>query len=136
MRIVGHGIDLVEVPRIADLVTRHGERFLQRCFTADEIAYCRRGRKRFHEHLAARFAAKEAVLKALGTGRRHGITWTDVAVVRLPTGEPTVQLANVAADVARARGVVTWHLSLTHVTGIAAASVVAVGESVDGPLTR
>ena len=126
--IVGHGIDLVEVAKIAALLNRHGERFVARCFTAEEAAYCRRSTKRVAEHFAARFAAKEAVLKALGTGRRHGILWTDVGVVRLATGEPTVALAGVAADVAAGLGIAAWHLSLTHTATVAAASVIALAE--------
>ncbi len=128
MRIVGHGIDLVDVDRVADLIERHAERFVGRVFTEAEATYCRRSRKRAAEHFAARFAAKEAVLKALGTGRRHGIAWTDVEVVRLPTGEPTVALHGVAEQLAAERGIVGWNLALTHTAGLAAASVVAVGE--------
>ena len=90
MHIVGHGIDLVEVSRIAELLERHGERFLERCFTAAERGYSDASVKRREEHLAARFAAKEAVLKALGTGWRDGIAWTDIEVVRRPSGQPLV----------------------------------------------
>ena len=127
MCVVGHGIDLVDVPRIAELLDRHGERFLLRVFTADEAAYATRRPKRAAMHLAARFAAKEAVLKALGTGRRHGIAWPEVAVVRRATGEPTVALTGVAAQVAADRGVRAWSLSLTHTDALAAASAVALG---------
>jgi holo-[acyl-carrier protein] synthase len=126
-RVLGHGIDLVEVQKIASLLERHGERFATRCFTADEVAYCRRSTKRVAEHFAVRFAAKEAVLKALGTGRRHGIQWTDIGVVRLPTGEPTVELRGVAQRIAGERGIRSWSLSLTHVHTTAAASAIALG---------
>ncbi|MEM6314067.1 MAG: holo-ACP synthase, partial [Planctomycetota bacterium] len=81
MQLLGHGIDIVEVARVRGLLEKHGRRFEQRCFTAAEVAYANRRPKRAAEHLAARFAAKEAVLKALGTGQRHGIAWTDVEVV-------------------------------------------------------
>ncbi len=128
MRIVGHGIDLVDVDKIAALLERHGDRFVQRCFTPEEAAYCRRSSKRVAEHFAARFAAKEAVLKALGTGRRHGIAWTDIDVVRLSTGEPTVSLGGVAGDIASGRGIVGWNLSLTHTNTVAAASAIALAD--------
>ncbi len=126
-RVLGHGIDLVEVAKIADLLCRHGERFAARCFTEAEAAYCRRSTKRVAEHFAVRFAAKEAVLKALGTGRRHGILWTDVEVVRLSTGAPTVILTGVASRIAKERGITSWSLSLTHVHTTAAASAIAMG---------
>ena len=128
MRIVGHGIDLTEVARVAELLERHGDRFALRCFTPGELAYARRRPKRCAEHLAARFAAKEAALKALGTGRRGGICWTDVETLRGPQGEPTLRVAGVAAEIAAARGITAWHVSLTHTATLAAASVVAVGE--------
>lgn len=127
LRIVGHGIDLVEVPRIAELLDRHGERFLSRCFTPDEVAYARKRPKRTCEHLAARFAAKEAVVKVLGTGRRHGIAWNEIAVHRLPTGQPTVRLSGTAAEQAKRRGIVQWHLSLSHVSTHATASAIGCG---------
>lgn len=128
MRIVGHGIDLTEVARIAELLERHGERFLTRCFTEAEVAYSRRRPKRQCEHLAVRFAAKEAALKALGTGRRHGIAWTDVAVERKSSGEPSIVLAGVAASIASERGITAWSVSLTHTAEVAAASVIAMAE--------
>lgn len=130
MAITGHGIDIVEVARIRELIDRHGDRFLARCFTERELAYARERPKRFAEHLAARFAAKEAVLKVLGTGLRHGIGWSDIEVVRQPTGEPRVLLRGEAAAHAVRRGIERWHLSLSHVPGHATAS--AIGESVDG----
>src|SRR2546429_96084 len=83
MPILGHGIDIVETRRIADLLENHGERFLERCFTTAEREYCYRNNKRHIEHLAGRFAAKEAVLKVLGTGWRGGIAWTDIELPQL-----------------------------------------------------
>ena len=127
MHIVGHGIDLVEVSRIAELLERHGERFLERCFTAAERGYSDASVKRREEHLAARFAAKEAVLKALGTGWRDGIAWTDIEVVRRPSGQPLVQLSGEAQKVATALGAVEWHVSLSHTQTHAIASVIAMG---------
>jgi holo-[acyl-carrier protein] synthase len=118
-----HGIDIVEVPRIAEMIERHGEHFLARCFTAAELAYCQAGKRR-DEHLAARFAAKEAVLKALGTGWRSGIAWTDVEVQKLPSGQPTLLLHNRAAELAREQGISSWALSLSHTAAYAVASVI------------
>lgn len=132
MHVIGHGIDLVEVARIAGMVERHGERFLDRVFTPGERAYSERSVKRRDEHLAARFAAKEAVLKAIGTGWRSGIAWTDVEVVREPSGAPGVRLAGVAAEVADRLGVAGWLLSLTHAGGFASASAIALGGSGTG----
>ncbi len=128
MHVVGHGIDLVEVARIAGMIDRHGERFLERVFTPGERAYAGRSVKRSAEHLAARFAAKEAVLKAIGTGWRSGIAWTDVEVVREPSGAPGVRVSGVAAEIAAALGATRWMLSLTHAGGFAAASAIALGE--------
>jgi len=127
MHLLGHGIDLVETARIADMVERHGGRFLQRCFTAAEQAYAEARVRRRDEHLAARFAAKEATLKALGTGWRHGIAWTDIEVVREPSGRPALRLTGEADRIARAQGIRTWHLSLSHTARYATASVLALG---------
>jgi holo-[acyl-carrier protein] synthase len=124
MPLLAHGIDLTEVARIGRMVAEHGEKFLERCFTERERAYAG-DRKRRDEHLAARFAAKEAVLKALGTGWSSGIAWTDVEVVLLPRGQPTVSLSGRAAEVAASLGITTWFLSLTHTETHAMASVIA-----------
>lgn len=128
--VVGHGIDLCEVRRIAEMVERHGESFLDRVFTIGEREYAHPGDVLRAERLAARFAAKEAVLKALGTGWRGGIAWTDVEVVRHPSGCPEIRLAGEAAKVAAQRGIVSWHLSLTHAADLAMASVIACGRPV------
>src|SRR4026207_1604590 len=88
MPILGHGIDIVETRRIADLLENHGERFLGRCSPPAEREYCYRNTKRHIEHLAGRFAAKEAVLKVLGTGWRGGIAWTDIEILPEPSGPP------------------------------------------------
>ena len=126
MRIVGHGIDLVSIARIAQLLGDHHERFLDRCFTAGERSYQQQGR-RYHEHLAARFAAKEAAMKALGTGLADGITWTEIEVVKLDSGAPELRITGRAAEIALARGIDAWQLSLTHTDDLAMASVLACG---------
>ena len=127
MRILGHGIDLVEVSRIAAMLERHPERFIERVFTAGE-AERGQGHKRQAEHLAARFAAKEATLKALGTGWANGVAWTEVEVVRLPSGQPTLKLTGRAAELAQQQGVREWRISITHTDAHAMASVIAIGE--------
>jgi holo-[acyl-carrier protein] synthase len=122
--IVGHGVDIVSIERIAESLDRFGDRFLERCFTEDERAYAM-STKTPAQHLAARFAAKEAAFKALGTGWRSGIAWTDVEVVRLPSGEPRLKLHGEASRVAAERGAVQWWLSLSHTKTEAVASVIA-----------
>ena len=126
MPIVGHGIDIVETSRIRQMVAEHGQRFLDRCFTPAEQAYCTLHPKRYFEHLAGRFAAKEAVLKVLGTGWRGGIAWTDIDVVKQPSGQPTVALTGESAAVAARLGIARWHLSISHIETHATAS--AIGE--------
>ena len=125
MEIVGHGIDIVSVERIGRMLADHGERFLVRCFTAKEQA-AGKGRVRAAEHFAARFAAKEAFLKALGMGLTGGLSWTDIEVVSLPTGQPTLALHGPAMLAARTRQVDRTYLSLSHTDGMAVASVIAV----------
>jgi holo-[acyl-carrier protein] synthase len=125
MQVLAHGIDLVDVARIGRMVAEHGESFLARCFTEGERAYAG-DRKRRDEHLAARFAAKEAVLKALGTGWSNGIAWTDVEVVLLPSGQPTVSLSGRAAELAQAQGIRAWLLSLSHTETHAIASAIGL----------
>ncbi len=125
--ILGHGLDLTDTDRVARLLGEHGERFVARCFTAGERAYADTHAKRRAEVYAARFAAKEAVLKALGTGLSGGIQWTDVEVVRDGAGKPGVKLHGRAAQSADERGITSWSLSLTHVRGLAAASAIAWG---------
>lgn len=127
MRIIGHGIDLVEVARIKEMLERHSDRFLERCFTAPEAAYADSSRRRV-EHLAARFAAKEAALKALGTGLRDGMSWTEIEVVLQPSGQPTLEIRGRTAEVATGMGITRWLVSLSHTEQSAVASVLAVGE--------
>jgi len=132
MRIVGHGIDLVETARIAQLLEAHSERFLQRCFTETERAYCGSG-ARMAEALAGRFAVKEAVFKALGTGWRDGIAWTDAEVVRKASGEPTLKLHGRCRELANARGIDQWLISISHVKTHAMASAIAVAQNEPHP---
>jgi holo-[acyl-carrier protein] synthase len=127
MGIVGHGIDIVETARIKRLCDDHAEHFLDRVFSPAEQAYCRANPKRYYEHLAGRFAAKEAVLKVLGTGWRGGIAWTDIEILRGASGQPSVGLGGECARIAGELGITRWHVSLSHIETHATAS--AVGES-------
>jgi holo-[acyl-carrier protein] synthase len=121
--IVGTGIDLVEIERIEQSVERYGERFLKRIYTAAEQAYCLR-KKNAAESLAARFAAKEAGAKALGTGINHGVTWLEIEVVREPGGRPALAFHGRALEIATRLGMHSAALSLTHTRNLAMASVV------------
>jgi holo-[acyl-carrier protein] synthase len=121
--IVGSGIDLVEIDRIQNSLDRFGERFLDRVYTKAEQAYCLR-KHNAAESLAARFAAKEAAAKALGTGINHGITWREIEVLRTPSGRPSLQFHGRAAEYAKRIGVQNAALSLTHSRSAAMASVV------------
>ena len=121
--IVGTGIDVAEVARLEQAVTRHGQRFLERVFTAREIAYCERHRNRF-ERYAARFAAKEAGMKALGVGWRGGVRWRDLEVVNQRGGKPELRLSGVAARIAHKHKVRNVALSLTHTQTQAVAQVI------------
>lgn len=128
MRILGHGVDIVAVARVGRMLDEHGERFLERVFTAEERAYAAGAAgSRRAEHLAARFAAKEAAMKALGIGWTHGVAWTDIGVTREASGRPALSLTGRFADLARSRGVIEWWLSLSHTEAHALASVIAVG---------
>ena len=126
--IVGSGIDLVEIGRIQHSMDRYGSRFLDRVFTGAEQAYCLRKRKSA-ESFAARFAAKEAGAKALGTGIRNGVSWLEIEVVREASGRPTIQFHGRAAQFAARLGVARAALSITHTDTLAMASVVLE----DGP---
>ena len=121
-----HGVDLVEVSRIEDMLERHGASFVNRVFTVDEQHYAEASPPGRAERYAARFAAKEAVLKALGTGWAGGMAWTDVGVKHGPNGQPLVHLSGMAAEEAGAQGVSGWVLTLSHVGGMAMASVIGV----------
>jgi|SRR5579863_3505390 len=125
--IVGTGIDIVEVPRIQDSTERFGQRFLDRIFTKNEQAYCLR-KRRSAESFAARFAAKEAGAKALGTGISQGVTWLEIEVIREPGGRPALRFHGRAAERAAALGAGRISLSLTHTSDLALASVVLENE--------
>ena len=126
MPILGHGIDIVETARIAKLLDEHGQRFLDRVYTAIEQAYANRNAKRRIEHLAGRFAAKEAVLKVLGTGWRGGIAWTDVEIRPEPSGQPIVVLTGESLRIATNLGIVRWHVSISHIETHATASAIGM----------
>ncbi|MGH9562988.1 MAG: holo-ACP synthase [Terracidiphilus sp.] len=121
--IVGLGVDIAEVDRIEAAITRHGEAFIKRLYTPGEKEYCERFKNRY-ERYAARFAAKEAAMKALGTGWRHGIRWRDIEVTREPSGKPTLRLAGVAGEFATRLGVRHISLSITHSGNLALAQVI------------
>lgn len=121
--IVGSGIDLVEIERIQHSIDRFGGRFLNRVYTEAEQAYCLRKRNAA-ESFAARFSAKEAGAKALGTGIGFGVNWREIEVVREPSGRPTLQFHGRAAQIAQQLGATHAALSLTHTAQLASASVV------------
>jgi holo-[acyl-carrier protein] synthase len=126
--IVGTGIDLCEVDRIRKAVdSAHGARLVERVFTVGEIGYARRKASPY-ERFAARFAAKEAGMKALGTGWRDGVTWHDLEVVNLASGKPTLVLHGRAAAIAERLGVRSVALSITHTSEQAMAMVILEGD--------
>jgi holo-[acyl-carrier protein] synthase len=124
MAIVGTGIDITEVARVAASIERFGERFLNRVYTVGEIAYCKSKKHGAAQSFAARFAAKEAAMKAIGTGLRRGVTWHDVEVGREPGGRPTIIFSGKAAEFAAKLGMRRVALSLTHTDQQAMAQVI------------
>jgi holo-[acyl-carrier protein] synthase len=122
--VLGIGTDLIEIERVQASIDRFGERFLARLFTPGEIAYCQRKKKNSTESFAARFAAKEAGAKALGTGISRGVSWLEIEVKRKPGERPTLHLSGRAAELAAALGVRRVQLSLTHSRELAMAVVV------------
>ncbi len=129
--IRGIGVDLAKIPRMRQVVERWQDRFLRRVFTEEEIAYCQRRHDPI-PHLAARFAAKEAVMKALGTGLRMGVTWREMEVRRERGEAPTMVLTGRTAAIARAKGASRILVSLTHDGDYAFAQVMLVGEARNG----
>jgi holo-[acyl-carrier protein] synthase len=123
--ILGLGLDATDIPRIADTIERYGERFLRRVFTEGEVAYCTR-RKVPAIHFAGRFAAKEAAMKALGTGHSHGVLWRDVEVVRRG-GPPQLELHGGAARRFASMGGLTSLVTITHSDALALAQVIILG---------
>ncbi|MBP8304870.1 MAG: holo-ACP synthase [Phycisphaerae bacterium] len=132
MTTLAHGIDLVECSRIQDLLGRHGDRFICRVFTPAEIAYARSARNTV-ERLAGRFAAKEAVMKLIGTGWRGTIAWTDIEIVNDPMGRPQVRLSGEVARILREKGIGQVEVSITHTAQLAMASALALAHAHDGP---
>jgi len=131
MEFVAHGIDLVDFPRIEEMAKRHGERFLNRVFTATEQAYAK-ANKNGLEKLAGRFAAKEAILKLMGTGWRGKIAWTDIEIVNNPVGRPEVTLRGEVEKLAEKLGIKHISVSITHTANFAIASAVALVQSNEG----
>ena len=127
MEIVAHGIDLVDCPRIEEMISRHGERFVKRVFTAAEQAYAEANKNKT-EKLAGRFAAKEAVLKLMGTGWRGKIAWTDIEIVNNTAGVPEVTLSGEVEKIAGQLGIKHISVSITHTANFAIASAVAMAE--------
>jgi holo-[acyl-carrier protein] synthase len=128
MEIVAHGIDLVDFPRIEEMAKQHGQRFLDRIFTASEQAYADANKNRI-EKLAGRFAAKEAILKLMGTGWRGKIAWTDIEIVNNPSGQPQVNLIGEVKKIAEKLGIKHISVSITHTANFAIASAVALANS-------
>jgi holo-[acyl-carrier protein] synthase len=126
--VLGHGVDIVEIARIAAMLATHGEAFVARCFTDAERAYGDAAPRKRAERYAGRFACKEAVLKALGTGWSAGAAWREIEVGRLASGQPTLALRGRCAELASRLGISRWTLSITHTDTLAMASVVGIGE--------
>lgn len=127
MGIIAHGIDLVDCPRIEQMIAKHGERFIQRVFTDAEQAYAKANRNEI-EKLAGRFAAKEAILKLIGTGWRGKIAWTDIEIVNNSTGQPEVTVRGEVAKIAGNLGIEHISVSITHTANFAIASAVALAK--------
>jgi holo-[acyl-carrier protein] synthase len=125
MKIIAHGIDLVDFDRIEQMLARHEQRFLERVFTTRELADADKVKNRV-EKLAGRFAAKEAVMKLIGTGWRDGIAWTDIEVVNNPLGQPEVTITGRVRQIADEKHIEQITLSITHTANFAIASAVAL----------
>jgi holo-[acyl-carrier protein] synthase len=121
--IVGLGLDIAEIDRIEAAIARHGTPFLERLYTPSEVAYCESYRNKF-ERYAGRFAAKEATMKALGTGWRRGVRWRDIEVIREPSGKPSLSLSGAAKRIAEDLGVRNISLTITHSGNLALAEVI------------
>jgi len=124
---------MVDCRRLQGLIDRHGRRFLERIFTPVELEYCL-GKKRRLEHLAGRFAAKEAVLKVLGTGWGNGISWTDIEIRNAPSGRPGVFLSGRCRQIAAGKGIQSVLVSISHISTHAIASAVGSGDSSGGTI--
>ncbi len=125
MTLIAHGIDLVDFPRIEEMINRHNERFISRVFTAAEQAYADSNKNRIEKY-AGRFAAKEAILKLIGTGWRGKIAWTDIEIINTSSGQPQVNLAGEVKIIADKLGITQISISITHTANFAIASAVAL----------
>jgi holo-[acyl-carrier protein] synthase len=123
--IIGLGTDIVEIVRIGRMIERHGEQFLRRVYTDDEIRYCQR-RKECYQHFAGRWAAKEAVMKTLGTGFIRGIGWQDIEILSQKNGQPTVNIRGGAREYADALDVDEILITISHCRSYATATAIAV----------
>lgn len=126
--IVGLGTDIVEIVRIGEMIERHGELFLQRVYTEREIRYCQR-RKEAIQHYAGRWAAKEAVMKTLGTGFTKGVGWRDIEIVSQQSGKPVIELTGGAANVSKLAGIDEILISISHCRAYATATAIAFQHS-------
>ncbi len=126
MDVIGIGTDITECLRIARMIERHAELFLQRVYTPKEIEYCQ-SRKQSTQHFTGRWAAKEALLKALGTGWRKGISWRDLEILNEPSGRPIVGIAGGAKEVVQQLGICTLEVSISHCRTHATAFAIAMG---------
>jgi len=127
MEIITHGIDLVDCPRIEKMIKQHGKRFINRVFTAAEQAYAEKNKDKV-EKLAGRFAAKEAILKLMGTGWRGKIAWTDIEILNNAAGQPEVTLSGEVKKLAAKLGIKHISVSITHTANFVIASAVALAE--------
>lgn len=132
MNVLGIGTDIIECLRIAQMIERHGELFINRVYTPLEIRYCQ-SRKQATQHFAGRWAAKEAILKALGTGWRKGISWRDIEVRNDHSGRPVVGLRGGARDIVEQRGIREMLVSISHCRSHATAYALALGTEVPAP---
>jgi holo-[acyl-carrier protein] synthase len=126
--IFGLGTDIVEIVRIGEMIERHGELFLQRVYTEDEIKYCQRHKEAL-QHYAGRWAAKEAVMKTLGTGFTKGVGWRDIQVTNTRAGRPLIELSGGAAQVARTVGIDEVLITISHCRAYATATAIAMQHS-------
>lgn len=131
MNVIGIGTDICDCNRIGEMIRKHGSIFLDRVYTAGEQSYCSR-HKACDQHYAGRWAAKESILKALGTGWAKGIRWTDLEVFHLDGGKPQVRLHGAAEIVAEQLGIREMMISISHSSSTAIAFVIAVGGENDG----
>lgn len=127
MRVFGIGTDIIECSRIEEMITKHDTIFIDRVFTPEEIEYCS-GRKASSQHFAGRWAAKEAILKAIGTGWAKGIKWTDIEIKNEPGGRPVVNLTGAAKKICSSNGITTVLISISHCKAFATAFATAVND--------